>query len=122
MVNVGKPERSTEPTLRMSGYPSVAKYNSEIAHLSPNVPYFDNSECLRPLQNQPDGLIHIMDDQLEACRAPKKVLERMSAFSSTFKSNGYTPSVASQLGQRPLGPAYPARSLLDPRTASPNLS
>ena len=36
----------------------------------PQITYFDNSECLRLLQNQPGGLIHIMDDQ--ARRAPKK--------------------------------------------------
>ncbi|KAI9438359.1 glycosyltransferase family 2 protein [Lactarius indigo] len=49
----------------------VAEYNSEgIARYVPQVPYFDNSECLRLLQNQPGGLIHIMDDQ--ARRAPKK--------------------------------------------------
>jgi hypothetical protein len=40
MVNVGKPEQSTEPTLRMSGYPSHVKYNSEITHFVPHVPYF----------------------------------------------------------------------------------
>ncbi|KAH9045953.1 glycosyltransferase family 2 protein [Lactarius hengduanensis] len=49
----------------------VAEYNSEgIARYVPQVPYFDNSECLRLLQNQPGGLLHIMDDQ--ARRAPKK--------------------------------------------------
>ncbi|KAH9984858.1 glycosyltransferase family 2 protein [Russula vinacea] len=42
----------------------VAEYNSEgISRFVPQVPYFDNSECLRLLQNQPGGLIHIMDDQ-----------------------------------------------------------
>jgi hypothetical protein len=70
---------------RISGFPSrVAKYNSEIAHFALNVLYFNNSECLRLLQNQPGGLI--MDDRLEARRAPKKtdhtMLEGMSAFSS----------------------------------------
>ncbi|KAH9017449.1 P-loop containing nucleoside triphosphate hydrolase protein [Lactarius hengduanensis] len=37
----------------------VAEYNSEgIARYVPQVPYFDNSECLRLLQNQPGGLLH----------------------------------------------------------------
>ncbi|KAH8833739.1 glycosyltransferase family 2 protein [Flagelloscypha sp. PMI_526] len=40
------------------------------------VPHFDNSECIRLLQNQPGGLIHIMDDQ--ARRAPKKTNHSMS--------------------------------------------
>ena len=49
----------------------VAEYNNEgIARFVPHVPFFDNSECLRLLQNQPGGLIHIMDDQ--ARRTPKK--------------------------------------------------
>ncbi|CAO1621032.1 unnamed protein product [Sympodiomycopsis kandeliae] len=41
-----------------------------IAYLSPDVPFFDNSECVRLLVNQPGGLVHIMDDQ--ARRMPKK--------------------------------------------------
>ncbi|CAO1629389.1 unnamed protein product [Parajaminaea phylloscopi] len=41
-----------------------------ISHLSPDVPFFDNSECVRLLVNQPGGLVHIMDDQ--ARRMPKK--------------------------------------------------
>ena len=49
----------------------VEEYNAEgISQLVPQVPYFDNSECIRLLQNQPGGLIHIMDDQ--ARRQPKK--------------------------------------------------
>lgn len=49
----------------------VAQYNAEgISRFVPQVPYFDNSECLRLLQNKPGGLIHIMDDQ--ARRMPKK--------------------------------------------------
>jgi hypothetical protein len=63
----------------------------------PHIPYFDNSECLRLLQNQPSGLIHVMDDRLETRRAPKKtdhtMVEGMSASSSTFKLNGYPPSI-----------------------------
>jgi chitin synthase len=47
------------------------EYTTEgIMHFVPQVPYFDNSECIRLLQNKPGGLIHIMDDQ--ARRAPKK--------------------------------------------------
>lgn len=41
-----------------------------ISYLSPDVPFFDNSECVRLLVNQPGGLIHIMDDQ--ARRMPRK--------------------------------------------------
>ncbi|KII91880.1 glycosyltransferase family 2 protein [Plicaturopsis crispa FD-325 SS-3] len=49
----------------------VDEYNNEgIARFVPQVPYFDNSECIRLLQNTPGGLTHIMDDQ--ARRAPKK--------------------------------------------------
>lgn len=29
----------------------------------PPVPYFDNVECIRLLQNRPGGLVHIMDNQ-----------------------------------------------------------
>ncbi|KZT54073.1 glycosyltransferase family 2 protein [Calocera cornea HHB12733] len=42
----------------------------EITNLIPTVPFFDNSECVRLMANQPGGLIHIMDDQ--ARRQPKK--------------------------------------------------
>jgi len=49
----------------------VDEYKSEgIASLVPPIPYFDNSECIRLLQNKPGGLIHIMDDQ--ARRSHKK--------------------------------------------------
>ena len=49
----------------------VNEYNMEgISRFVPQVPYFDNSECIRLLQNVPGGLIHIMDDQ--ARRQPKK--------------------------------------------------
>lgn len=41
-----------------------------IAHLAPEVSYFDNSESLRLFLNQPGGLIHIIDDQTR--RMPKK--------------------------------------------------
>ncbi|TFY81864.1 hypothetical protein EWM64_g2154 [Hericium alpestre] len=72
----------------------VAEYNSEgISRLVPEVPYFDNTECLRLLQNPQGGLIHIMDDQ--ARRAPKKTDHSMvEAFGkrwanhSSFKMGG----------------------------------
>jgi chitin synthase len=72
----------------------VAEYESEgIAGWAPKIPYFENSECLRMMQNQPGGLIHIMDDQ--ARRAPKKTDHSMvEAFSkrwgnhSSFKTGG----------------------------------
>ena len=72
----------------------VAEYNSEgIARFVPEVPYFDNSECVRLLSNMPGGLIHIMDDQ--ARRAPKKTDHSMvEAFGkrwgnhSSFKQGG----------------------------------
>ncbi|KAF8545659.1 P-loop containing nucleoside triphosphate hydrolase protein [Imleria badia] len=34
-----------------------------ISYFVPSVPYFDNAECIRLLQNKPGDLIHIMDDQ-----------------------------------------------------------
>jgi chitin synthase len=43
--------------------------------LSPPVAFFDNSECLRLIDNQPGGLIHITDDQ--ARRVPKKTEHTM---------------------------------------------
>ena len=49
----------------------VNEYTLEgISRFVPQVPYFDNAECIRLLQNIPGGLIHIMDDQ--ARRQPKK--------------------------------------------------
>ena len=49
----------------------VAEYQNEgISRFVPTVPYFDNTECVRLLQNKPGGLIHIMDDQ--ARRSHKK--------------------------------------------------
>lgn len=54
----------------------VNEYTDEgISRLVPQVPYFDNAECIRLLQNKPGGLIHIMDDQ--ARRAPKKTNHTM---------------------------------------------
>ncbi|TFK52854.1 glycosyltransferase family 2 protein [Heliocybe sulcata] len=50
---------------------NASEYASEgLTNYVPQIPYFDNSECLRLLQNKPGGLIHIMDDQ--ARRIPKK--------------------------------------------------
>ena len=70
----------------------VNEYNTEgISRYVPQVPYFDNTECIRLLQNVPGGLIHIMDDQ--ARRQPKKTDHTMvEAFAkrwgnhSSFKS------------------------------------
>ncbi|KAF7292507.1 Glycosyltransferase family 2 protein [Mycena kentingensis (nom. inval.)] len=74
----------------------VAEYTAEgliPRWLPASVPYFDNGECIRLLQNKPGGLIHIMDDQ--ARRAPKKTDHTMvEAFQkrwgnhSSFKSGG----------------------------------
>ncbi|KAK6995982.1 glycosyltransferase family 2 protein [Favolaschia claudopus] len=74
----------------------VAEYTTEqlIPRLLPaSIPYFDNSECIRLLQNRPGGLIHIMDDQ--ARRAPKKTdFTMVEAFTkrwgnhSSFKTGG----------------------------------
>ncbi|KAF8965794.1 glycosyltransferase family 2 protein [Flammula alnicola] len=62
----------------------VNEYNLEgIARFVPQVPYFDNAECIRLLQNSPGGLIHIMDDQ--ARRQPKKTDHTMvEAFSKRW--------------------------------------
>ncbi|KAL6309476.1 glycosyltransferase family 2 protein [Sparassis latifolia] len=55
----------------------VSEYTTEgISRFVPQVPYFDNSECLRLLQNKPGGLIHIMDDQ--ARRQPRKTDHTMA--------------------------------------------
>jgi chitin synthase len=70
----------------------VAEYTTEgILRFVPQIPYFDNGECIRLLQNKPGGLIHIMDDQ--ARRASKKTDHTMvEAFTkrwgnhSSFKS------------------------------------
>ena len=49
----------------------VDEYQTEgISPFVPSVPYFDNAECVRLLQNMPGGLVHIMDDQ--ARRSHKK--------------------------------------------------
>ena len=62
----------------------VNEYNVEaISRFVPQVPYFDNAECIRLLQNIPGGLIHIMDDQ--ARRQPKKTDHTMvEAFSKRW--------------------------------------
>ncbi|KAG6333627.1 hypothetical protein ID866_5463 [Astraeus odoratus] len=55
----------------------VDEYETEgISRFVPTVPYFDNSECVRLLQNKPGGLIHIMDDQ--ARRSHKKTDHTMA--------------------------------------------
>ncbi|KAJ7117961.1 glycosyltransferase family 2 protein [Mycena crocata] len=74
----------------------VAEYTTEglIPRFVPTgIPYFDNGECIRLLQNKPGGLVHIMDDQ--ARRAPKKTDHTMvEAFTkrwgnhSSFKAGG----------------------------------
>lgn len=72
----------------------VDEYTQEgIAQYVPEIPYFDNAECVRLLSNMPGGLIHIMDDQ--ARRAPKKTDHTMvEAFGkrwgnhSSFKIGG----------------------------------
>lgn len=54
----------------------VNEYAEEgISRFVPQVPYFDNTECIRLLQNKPGGLTLIMDDQ--ARRAPKKTNHTM---------------------------------------------
>ncbi|KAG5651222.1 hypothetical protein H0H81_009434 [Sphagnurus paluster] len=65
----------------------IAEYNSEgIARFVPQVPFFDNSDCLRLLQHMPGGLIHIMDDQ--ARRAPRKTDATMvEAFQKRWASH-----------------------------------
>jgi len=62
----------------------VNEYTVEgISRFVPQVPYFDNAECIRLLQNIPGGLIHIMDDQ--ARRQPKKTDHTMvEAFSKRW--------------------------------------
>ncbi|KAG6377242.1 P-loop containing nucleoside triphosphate hydrolase protein [Boletus reticuloceps] len=58
----------------------IDEYRTEgISRFFPSVPYFDNAECVRLLQNKPGGLIHIMDDQ--ARRSHKKTdLTMVEAF------------------------------------------
>lgn len=64
-----------------------------LTQLSPPLPYFDNTECIRMLSTMPGGIIHIMDDQ--ARRAPRKTEHTMvEAFAkrwgnhNSFKSGG----------------------------------
>jgi chitin synthase len=35
----------------------------DLTTVVPNIPFFDNSECVRMLSSTPGGLVHIMDDQ-----------------------------------------------------------
>ncbi|KJA23760.1 glycosyltransferase family 2 protein [Hypholoma sublateritium FD-334 SS-4] len=62
----------------------VSEYSLEgISRLVPQVPFFDNTECIRLMQNSPGGLVHIMDDQ--ARRQPKKTDQTMvEAFSKRW--------------------------------------
>ena len=62
----------------------VSEYNLEgISRFVPQVPFFDNTECIRLMQNSPGGLVHIMDDQ--ARRQPKKTDQTMvEAFSKRW--------------------------------------
>ncbi|KAL0946000.1 hypothetical protein HGRIS_012276 [Hohenbuehelia grisea] len=62
----------------------VEEYSAEgIARFVPTVPYFDNAECVRLLQNRPGGLTHIMDDQ--ARRTPRKTnLTMVEAFAKRW--------------------------------------
>ncbi|TFK50010.1 glycosyltransferase family 2 protein [Heliocybe sulcata] len=66
----------------------VVELESEgLGHLIPQIPYYDNSECLRLIQNKPGGLIHIMDDQ--AARAPKKTDHTLAeAFGRRWGNHG----------------------------------
>ncbi|KZT19143.1 glycosyltransferase family 2 protein [Neolentinus lepideus HHB14362 ss-1] len=66
----------------------VEEYQSEgLSDLIPQVPYYDNSECLRLIQTKPGGLIHIMDDQ--ASRVPKKTDHTMAeAFGKRWANHG----------------------------------
>ena len=53
-------------TLSNANYssPHVDEYRSEgIASLVPSISYFDNSECIRPLQNKPEKTDHTMVDR-----------------------------------------------------------
>lgn len=65
----------------------VNEYNNEgIARFVPQVPYFDNSECIRLLQHRPGGLVHIMDDQ--ARKMPRKSNQTMvDAFAKRWGSH-----------------------------------
>ena len=55
----------------------IDEYKSEgIASLGPSISYFDNSECIRLLQNKPGGPIHVMNDQ--ARRSHKKTDHTMT--------------------------------------------
>ncbi|KAH9911828.1 glycosyltransferase family 2 protein [Epithele typhae] len=72
----------------------VTQYNNEgISRFVPQIAYFDNSECVRLLQNRPGGLMHIMDDQ--ARRMPRKTdhtmveaITKRWGNHSSFKSGG----------------------------------
>jgi len=64
----------------------VAKSNSEgISRFVSQVPYLNNSECVRLLQNQPGKLIYIMDDQA-CCMAKKTAIQWLKHLESVGKS------------------------------------
>ncbi|KAF8523712.1 glycosyltransferase family 2 protein [Hysterangium stoloniferum] len=65
----------------------VDEYKEEgLSRFVPQLPYFDNSECIRLITNRPGGLIHIMDDQ--ARRQPKKTDHTMvEAFGKRWGSH-----------------------------------
>ncbi|KAG6376774.1 P-loop containing nucleoside triphosphate hydrolase protein [Boletus reticuloceps] len=57
-----------------------------ISRFVPSVPYFDNAECVRLLQNKPGGLIHIMDDQARPSHK-KTDLTMVEAFSKHWDNH-----------------------------------
>ena len=66
---------------------SVSTSSSALS-AGPQIPYFDNSECLRLLQNQPGRLIHIMDDQARC--TPKKTDHMMvKAFGKRWGNHSF---------------------------------
>ncbi|KAJ7506209.1 glycosyltransferase family 2 protein [Mycena galericulata] len=80
----------------------VAEYTTEglVPRIIPaptSIPYFDNGECIRLLQNRPGGLVHIMDDQ--ARRAPKKTDATMvEAFAKRWGNHSSFKTSAGTLG------------------------
>ncbi|CAK5267340.1 unnamed protein product [Mycena citricolor] len=103
----------------------VAEYTAEglIPRFVPHtIPYFDNSECMRLLQNRPGGLLHIMDDQTR--RAPKKTDATMiEAFQkrwgnhSSFKCTG-APSTGGSANGMGTAPSFTISHFNGPVTYS----
>ncbi len=57
-----------------------------LGHLVPRIPFYDNSECVRLFDNQPGGLIDILDDQTR--RAPKKTeISMVEAFAKRWNNH-----------------------------------